>query len=411
MGGKSLAKGMNNPFATLKLRNFRYYWIGMGISVIGTWMQNIAQPWLAYTLTDSPFLLGLVSAMQFVPILLFSLFAGVIIDRFPKKRLLFMTQSLSLVVTLMLAVLTYLKIVQYWHILILSFLLGLVNALDMPLRNTFIIELVDKEHLMNAVALNSSMFNLARVIGPALAGVVMGYLGIATCFLINSISFAAVLISLFFIKTNPQEIKPRTDEKVWTNVKKGLSYIYKDKEMYRNFLVLAVVATFAMNFNVIVPVFAKTVLKQGEQSFGLLMSFMGAGSLLGALTVAAKSKQGPSRYVIVIFPLVAAAFHIFIGLTDTFLLAGLFLAVCGYFFVSFLSTVNTFLQLRSPQEFRGRILSVYTVVVAGSTPIGNLYAGAISDAYGAGWGFMACGAVILILLAPMYIYSALKRAG
>jgi len=190
----------NNPFIALKHKSFRYYWIGMCVSLIGTWMQNIAQPWLAYTLTNSPFLLSLIGIVQFTPMLIFSLFAGVIIDKFSKKKILIFTQSASLMVTLILAILVWSGKIQYWHILVMSIILGIVNTIDMPSRQSIIIELVGREDLMNAIALNSMVFNVARIIGPALAGLVMGYAGIAVCFFANAISFAAVLISLFFIK-------------------------------------------------------------------------------------------------------------------------------------------------------------------------------------------------------------------
>lgn len=381
----------------------------MCVSVIGTWMQNIAQPWLAYTLTDSPFLLSLVSAMQFVPFLIFSLFSGVIIDRFPKKTLLFVTQGASLVITLILAILTLTGVVQYWHILILSFVLGIVNSLDMPLRQSFISQLVDKENLMNAIALNSSMFNLARIIGPALAGLVMGYMGIAACFLINSVSFAAVLISLFFIKPKPFVRKPKTGVKIMAEIKDGLSYVYRNKDIYRKIIIVTITALFAMNYTVIAPVFSEVVLNQGETGFGLLMSFMGAGSLIGALVVAAQCKDGPKKYVIYLFPLFAGAFQIFAGLSASFFLTGLFLAASGYFFVSFLSTINTSLQLFTSEDYRGRVMSVYTLVMQGTTPMGNLYAGAITDSFGPGMGFIACGAAIIVLLLPVLFRSAVKR--
>ncbi|MHB1315048.1 MAG: MFS transporter [Christensenellales bacterium] len=405
----AMTNGMNNPFASLRHKNFRYYWIGMCVSVIGTWMQNIAQPWLAYTLTESPFLLSLVSAMQFVPILLFSLFAGVIIDRLPKKMLLFITQGASLVITLALAVLTYMQVVQYWHILILSFLLGIVNSLDMPLRQSFISELVEKEHLMNAIALNSTMFNLARIIGPALAGLVMGYMGIAACFLINSISFAAVLISLFFIKTKPFVKKVKSELKIIAEIKDGLAHIYCNKEIFKKIIITTIVATFALNYTVLAPVFSNVVLDRGEQGFGLLMSFMGVGSFLGALTVAATCKNGPRKYVIVLYPVFAAVFHIFVGFTSSFLLAGVFMAACGFFFVAFLSTINTSLQLYTREEYRGRVMSVYTIVLQGTTPIGNLFAGAVTDAFGPGLGFIACGAAVLIFLIPVYLFSSARK--
>ena len=252
----------NNPFSALRHKNFRYYWIGMCISLIGTWMQNIAQPWLAYTLTKSPFLLSLIGTLQFTPMLLFSLFAGVFIDKFSKKKILIFTQSASLVITFILALLVWTNNIQYWQIVVMATALGLVNVLDMPTRQAFVIELVGREDLMNAVALNSSVFNIARIIGPALAGILMGYAGISVCFFINSISFAAVVISLIVIKPIEMHNGLKKSSKILTDIKDGLKYIYKNELLFNTILVMTIVGTFVMNFNVLVPVFAKEVLKQ-----------------------------------------------------------------------------------------------------------------------------------------------------
>ena len=220
----------NNPFIALKHNNFRYYWIGMCVSLIGTWMQNIAQPWLAYTLTNSPFLLSLIGIVQFTPMLIFALFAGVFVDKFSKKKILLFTQSASLVITLILAILVWTGKIEYWHILIMSTFLGIVNTVDMPARQSMVIELVGREDLMNAIALNSMVFNLARIIGPALAGIVMGYAGVAVCFFANAISFGAVVISLFFIKLHPVETKQKAEENnLLGEIKDGLRYIYHKK--------------------------------------------------------------------------------------------------------------------------------------------------------------------------------------
>jgi MFS family permease len=265
---------ISNPFHALKHKSFRYYWLGMCVSMTGTWMQNVAQPWLAYELTNSPFLLSLIGAMQFTPVLLFSLFAGVLVDKFPKKNLLIFTQSSSLVITLILAILVFTGRIQYWHLLITATSLGLVNTIDMPTRQSFIIELVGPEDLMNGIALNSAIFNVARIIGPALGGIIMGYWGVAICFLANSISYGAVLISLVFIKPIVPEKAPEIKEHVIKKIKGGLQYIFSRDVLFITLLILAVVATFAMNFNVLVPVFTIEVLHLKETGFGFLMSMM-----------------------------------------------------------------------------------------------------------------------------------------
>lgn len=408
--GYNIKKSFNNPFIPLKHRDFRFYWTGMCISLTGTWMQNVAQPWLAYTLTKSAFLLGLVGALQFLPVLLFSLFAGVLVDRFPKKKILYFTQTASLLITLILALLVFTGYIRYWHILVLATALGLVNTLDMPTRQTFIIQLVGKEDLMNAIALNSAMFNAARIVGPAIAGLIMGYYGVGMCFLINSISFAAVVISLFFIHPLPAPFKSQESRHILTDIKEGLSYIYHHRVLLDATILLAIIGTFAMNNNVLIPVFAKIVLNQGEKGLGFLFSFAGIGAFVGAMLVATMSKSGPKKFVIYIIPILIALFLILNSLTNKFLLAGFYLAATGLFFNLFSSTINSTMQINAQNDFRGRVMSVYTLVFSGSTPLGNLYAGWVAEYWGAKYGFAACGVMVVILLIPMYIYIVKKKA-
>lgn len=399
-----IKKTFNNPFIALKHKNFRYYWIGMCISLIGTWMQNIAQPWLAYTLTNSPFLLSLIGIVQFTPMLILSLFAGVIIDKFSKKKILIFTQSASLIITLILAILVWTGRVQYWHILIMATALGLVNTIDMPSRQSIIIELVGKEDLMNAIALNSMVFNLARIIGPAIAGIVMGYTGIAVCFFVNAISFGAVVMSLFYIKLNDAERKvKKSNENVMEEIKDGLKYIYHKKILLNTILILTIIGTFVPNFNVLVPVFAKEILNQNEAGFGILMSFMGFGSFLGAMFIAAFSKSGPKKIAVYVVPLIVAVSLIITGYTNVYLLTGIFLAITGFFFISFTSSANSTLQLNSSNEYRGRVMSVYTLVFSGSTPIGNFYAGMFAEHFNARIGFVACGVIIIVFMIPLLL--------
>jgi predicted MFS family arabinose efflux permease len=400
-----LAKRFNNPFTALKHRDFRYYWGGMCISLIGTWMQNIAQPWLAYSLTNSPFLLSLVGALQFAPMLFFSLFAGVFVDRFPKKNILFFTQSASLLITLALAILIWSGHVQYWHILVSAAVLGFVNTLDMPTRQSFVIELVGKEDLMNAIALNSSVFNMARVIGPALAGIVMGTMGIASCFFINSLSFAAVIVGLFFVHPTAVHGMVSKDGEMLSDIKNGLKYIARNKNLSSTILTLAIVGIFAMNFSVLVPVFAKEILGQQETGFGFLMSFVGLGSFTGAMIIATMSKSGPNKFVLNIIPLFIAALLILAGFTNSFMLTGLTLAASGLCFVAFASTSNSTLQLNATDEYRGRVMSIFTLVFGGSVPIGSLFAGLICDRFGPRAGFIACGGCIFLLMGARYFYE------
>lgn len=402
---------MGNIFSALRHKNFLYYFIGMCISTLGIWMQNIAQPWLAYQLTDSPFLLGLVGALQFTPVLLFSLFAGVLVDRFSKKKLLIITQSASLMTTLALAILVATGKIQYWHLLVTSTLLGFINTLDMPVRQSFLIELVDEGDLMNAIALNSAVFNLARAVGPAVAGLVMKYLGLSACFLINSATFGAVLVSLFFIRPRPVGAPTVKSANIFKDIREGLRYIYDRKPLFVTILIMAVVGTFSMNFNVLVPVFSVEVLHQSETGYGILMSCMGLGSFLGAMLIAAISKKGPRKFFLLVVPIFVGLSLIFTGLTNTYALTGAALGMTGFFFIMYSSNANSAIQMDTDKAYLGRVMSVYTLVFAGSAPLGNLYAGTIAEKLSARLGFIACGGIILALLLPIYIYLKRKDVG
>ncbi len=367
-------------------------------------MQNTAQPWLAYTLTDSALLLSITSALQFAPVLLFSLFAGTVIDMFPRKSILLLTQTASLIITLVLAILVATKTVLYWHILVTAFLLGIVNTFDMPARQAFIIELVGKVDLMNAVALNSSVFNIAMIVGPAIAGIVMGTWGMAFCFFSNAVGYGAVLVGLLFIKPVFSQHRQKADGTVLLQMKDSFKYIGQNRILLKTIFTTAIMGTFAMNFRVLLPVFAKEILNLQETGFGLLMSLMGIGSFIGAMLLATMSKAEPKTSIINIFPAVIAVFLIITSFTRVYEQTALCLVAMGFFFVSFSSTANSTLMYYTKDEYRGRVMSVYTMVLGGASPIGNLYAGAITDRFGSRAGFLACGIIILFLLLFMYLY-------
>ena len=382
----------------------------MCVSTIGTWMQNTAQPWLAYSLTKSALLLSVVSALQFLPALLFSLFAGVLIDRLPKKRMLIITQSLSLVITFAVWLLVRSSAIQYWHLLISASLLGLVNTLDMPLRQSFVVEMVGHDDLMNAIALNSLTFNVARMIGPSLAGILMGSFGVSACFLINSLSFGAVLISLFFIHPVSCAVPDQKERQgVFASIKEGLQYIFKNETLYITLLFMTVVSIFALNYGVTIPVFATQILGLAETGYGFLLSALGAGALLGALLVAALSKNGPRRFILFFFPALTGLILIVIGNTSSFLTTALSVAVGGFLFVTYLSTANSNLQIHTEDRFRGRVMSVYSLVVAGSSPIGNLFVGAMDSSYGARMGFIASGIAVIVFIVPIFVLMFVRR--
>lgn len=400
---------LQNTFISLRHPQFRLYIGGMAVSMIGTWMQNIAQPWLAYTITQSPFLLSLITALQLLPVLLLSLFAGVIIDYYPKKTILLLTQTASAAITLTLAVLTWTGTVRFWHIAVLATLLGAVNSVDIPARAAFVNDLVEREDLMNAVALNSTIFNTARIVGPALAGIVMGLFGAAICFLLNSISFIAVIICLLFIRPQCHSAVHKPEARILGDVWDGLRYIFRSQTLSDTLALTAIVVTFTMNFSVLIPVFATKILGQQETGFGFLMSFMGIGTLVGALLIAMTSQKGPSRFVLNSMPILASGLLVLTAMSRQYYLSGLLLALTGFCIVAFTSTTNSVMQINAENEYRGRAMSVYNLVFNGAAMIGNLLSGYIADHYGPEYGFAACGILMAALLGLAIILKSTQR--
>ncbi|MGB9781013.1 MFS transporter [Caldanaerobacter sp.] len=399
---------ITEAFPALEHRNFRLFWLGQMVSLIGTWMQNIGQGWLVLKLTNSSFLLGLISAVQFLPMMLFSLFAGVIVDRFPKRKLILFTQSSFAVTSFILATLTALKLINYWQIMILALINGFLNTIDVPARQSFIIDLVGKKDLMNAIALNSAVFNAARIVGPAIAGILIGKLGYAVCFYLNSASFIAVILGLLFITV--EGITPKLTNvktKIIEDLKDGIIYIKNTPIILHTILMIAILSTFSMNFNVLVPVFTKNVLHREATGYGLLMSAMGIGALLGALTLASISERGVKPVYLFGGGIGLGIFQILIGIQSSYALTALFLALSGWFMITFSSSANTTIQINSLDEFRGRVMSVYSLVFGGVTPIGSLYAGSLAQRFGSHITFIVSGAIAIAYSA--YVLSKFRK--
>lgn len=387
---------VNNNFHALTHKNFRYYWFGQCVSLIGTWMQNIGQSWLVLTLTGSPFLLGLVGTIQFLPVTCFSLFAGVVIDRFPKKTILIVTQTVSMLLAFILAFLVFTGYVQYGYILVLAFILGLTNNFDMPTRQSFTIEIVGKDDLMNAIALNSTTFNLARVVGPAIGASMMAFLGAGWCFLLNGISFLAVLYSLTRIEATPYVRTKKPGTGIWKEIKDGVIYIAKDRILSQTILLLVVIGTLGFNFSVLIPAFTQDVLHMEEGTYGFLMSCIGVGSLIGALTMSVRSKKGPRLRLILLCSVIVSVLLAMVGLTRQFYMTGFVLALLGIFNIFFTTNCNSTLQIYSKDEYRARVMSIYSLVFTGSTPLGNLFAGVAAERLGADGALVLSGILAFI---------------
>ena len=398
-------RGFLRTFSALKHRNFRLFWSGQLISLIGTWMQTTGQAWLVLQLTHSAWLLGVVGALQFLPVMLFSLFGGVIADRVPKRTLLLFTQSFATLQAVILWLLVVTGTVQIWHILVLALMLGTTNALDMPSRQSFVVEMVGREDLPNAVALNSSLFNMARLVGPGLAGLLIAWLGVAPLFLLNAISFIPVLIGLVLIDSRQlhTSVKPVvagvTVKKQSTiqSLREGLAYIAKTPSVLLIIVVIGIVSLFGINFNVVLPLFATNVLNAGPVGFGLLTSAIGFGALVSALWLAWGNKTPSIQNMLVgaiIFGVLEACF----ALSHLYILSLVLIVAVGFTQITFSATANTTLQTVTPDYLRGRVMSVYMLVFAGSTPLGNLFTGGIAHLYGAPIALLA-GALLSLAAA------------
>ncbi|BAE83668.1 MFS transporter [Desulfitobacterium hafniense] len=386
-------------FPALSHSPFRWFWGGQIISLIGTWTQNIGQAWLVLQLTNSPFLLGLVAAMQFVPTMLFSLQAGAWIDHLPKRKVLIATQTVMMILAFALAFLVGSGSLRYWMLLVMAFILGVTNTVDVPTRQSFIIELVGREHLANAIALNSAIFNGARLVGPAIAGVIMGIWGPMWCFLINGLSFIGVLAILIFVPAIPhQEKLTPKKETLRKDILNGLSYIRKTPSILIVMMMMGFLSTIAMNFNVLVPVLAKIDLQAEALGYGLLMSALGLGALIGALTVAIRSAEGPQPRLLLVGAFGLGMFNVVVGLQNTYFFSAFFLAFLGWSMIVFSASANSLIQITVDSQYRGRVMSVYNLVFGGMIPIGSLYAGTLSDLWGARITFIISGTITLLFM-------------
>ncbi|TFG82872.1 MAG: MFS transporter [Erysipelotrichales bacterium] len=404
------SKIFGTGFSALKHRNFRLFFIGQCISLIGTWMQNIGQTWLVLQITHSALKLSAVTMMQFLPMMIFSLFAGTLIDRFPKRNVLIFTQTSMMVLAVILATLAYFNVVEYWHILVLALLLGIVNTLDMPTRHSYFIELVGRKDLMNAIALNSGIFNLARVVGPAIAGILIGLVGIPICFYLNALSFVAVLIGLFMIKTTEvQALPPKIESihQVVNDIKDGLKYIRHTNIILIPLILIFVISLFAMNYSVLIPLFASQTLSQDAAGYGFIMTCMGLGSFVGAMVIAARSQSGPKFNYMVAGALATCLFMAILGLEHTYLIACITVFIIGLSSIVFTALANSIIQLNAADHMRGRVMSVYTLVFLGVTPIGSLATGGLIEIIGIS-NTMVISGVVSAVITVLTVYL-LKR--
>jgi MFS family permease len=396
---------ISRSFSALGVRDYKLFWFGQLISLSGTWMQSVAQGWLVYSLTKSPFYLGMVAAAGSLPILLFTLGGGIAADRLRKRNLLLLTQALSILPALLLGILIDINMAAVWQVALIAAFLGTVNAFDIPARQSFMAELVGRENLTNAVALNSAAFHGARMIGPVIAGIAIANVGLSACFYLNAVSFLAVIVALSRIRT-VGEVRI-SSQGILRDLIEGIQFMRNKPEIYRIIIMIAIFGLLAMPFVTLLPAFAVEVLKTGSAGFGLLVGTIGAGALTAALFLALKGDiENKNRFMAVAAFCVSVPL-LFFSLSGHFYFSLTNLFVIGWGLVSFLATANSFIQLSVPDNLRGRAMSVYTFVFLGTAPIGNSLMGTVADFIGAAHA-VSISALVCILVSAAFCVKICK---
>ena len=388
--------GLRLVFRSLRYRNYRLFFGGQGISLIGTWMQRVAQIWLVYRLTNSAFLLGVVGFAGQIPTFLLTPFAGVLADRWNRRRIIIATQFLAMLQALFLALLVLTGTVEVWHIVCLSISLGVINAFDMPTRQSFVVDMVEKkEDLGNAIALNSSLVNAARLLGPSIAGILIATVGEGLCFLINALSYLAVIAALLAMRL-PQPKTEAVNKKVLQGLKDGLVYAFGFVPIKSIILLLALVSLMGMPYQLLMPIFARDILQGGPHTLGFLMGASGLGALIGAIYLAArKSVRGLENIIALAAGIFGVGLMAF-SMSRTVWLSLLLVLLAGFGMMVQMASSNTMLQTLVDDDKRGRVMSFYTMAFMGMAPFGSLLAGALASKIGAPHTLLIGGCICIL---------------
>jgi len=371
-----------NTFHILKNKNYLLFFTGQGISLIGTWMQRIAMSWLVYRLTNSAFLLGIVGFASQFPTFLFAPFAGVLADRLNRRQVLLVTQTLSMFQAFTLAYLVIINEVTIWHIIILGTLLGIINAFDTPVRQSFTIDIVEhKEDLKSAIVLNSSLVNSARLLGPSIAGLLISFIGEGMCFLVNGVSYIAVIMALLAMNITPKTI-PNKKQNLWLDFREGSSYTFHSVPICTILLLLALVSLMGMPYTVLMPIFATDILHGGAHTLGFLMASIGIGALTGALFLGSRANIDKLEQCIFVSAGIFGLGLIAFSLTHTLALSIPALMITGFGMMVQMAASNTMLQSIVADDMRGRVMSFYTMSFMGMVPFGSLLAGSLANTFG-----------------------------
>lgn len=398
-------------FGVLRFRNYRLFFSGQLVSTTGMWMQSLAQSWLVVdVLNASAFQLGLVPIFQFGPSLLFGIPAGTLIDRWSKKHILICTQIIYMAIALLLAILTVTGNVQLWHVYATGFAFGITGALDMPARQAFVSELVPKYALKNAIAINAATFNLGRILGPAIAGVVLATFGVAACFFLNAAGYLGPLLAMLRMDLVP--FVKRAAGSGWAQMREGIGYVRTTPDIRRPIMLVMVVGCFGMAYNVWLPLLATESFKADETTFGIMFSSMGFGSLIGALSVA-YMRGGPSRVrmqvAAIALGLVTVAIGVAAAVPLAVWIASVALSLSGFCASNTMSMANTIVQTTAPDELRGRVMAVYSTVFMGTMPLAGFIAGIISDRWSVEASMYVGGGIVAIVAAIMFVRHSSAR--
>jgi MFS family permease len=386
---------VSTRFGALRHRNFQLFIAGQLVSLIGTWMQSTAQLWLVYKLTNSAALLGVFGFANQIPILVLASVGGYIGDRYNRHLGVIWTQTASMILAFTLAALTFTHLLQVWHLILIAFLVGIVNAFDVPIRQAFLVQMCGKEDLPNAIALNSSMFNSARVIGPPIAGFVIAYVHEGWCFFLNGLSFVAVIAALLAMRIPKFEPRPVQGSPL-RNFLEGFRYAMRDMPTRSALLLLSVLSLFGLQYSVFLPVFARDVLHHGALGFSVLLSTAGVGAALGALHFAVRTTfKGLARWIATMAVICSVCLIVFSESHSFWLSAGV-LFVVGFAATSLMAATNTTVQNRVPDELRGRVMAVYATMFMGVQPIGSLIAGGVAKRIGAPYTLAVFGTLCFL---------------
>jgi MFS family permease len=391
-------------FASLSVRNYRLFFFGQAISLSGTWMQTVAQGLLVLELTGSGVALGLVTALQTLPVLLFGAWGGVFADRLPKRAILYASQGVSGIASLIMGTLVITDLVQLWMVYALAIVLGFVKVFDNPARQTFVREMVGNDRLTNAVSLNSMEMNLARVIGPTIAGIMVATVGLGACFIVDGLSYGAVIIMLLMMRA--EELKPaKRLAKAKGQLGEGLRYVWSEPVLRNTLVMMAIIGTFTYEFSVVLPLFSEFTFETGASGYAALTAAMGVGAVVGGLYTAGRSKSTMRMLVISASLFGVSVLLTAVAPTINMALAGM--VIVGFFSINFTSIGNVTLQLQSAPEMQGRVMSLWSIAFLGTTPIGGPLMGTIGEHAGARWA-LAIGGVAAVVAAGLG-YLAIRQ--